>query len=180
MSLNNYHRKPISKYKTYKINDRIRYSQVRVIDHQGQNLGIMPIQQAQSAAQDQELDLVLITESANPPVVRIMDFNKFLYEERKKESKSKAAAKTSKVKEFKFRSTVASDRIEHSAKRAKEFIADGNKVKFTIQLQGRQTILPQVAYDKVKLFQSLVADFAKMETEPKRMGNLVITSFVRK
>ena len=125
-----------------------------------------------------DLDLILISENANPPVAKILDFNKYLYEERKKFSSAKAKSKRSELKEFRFGPTIAESDIATRIERAKVFIKDGNRVKISIKLKGREAAYPQIGYEKVKKFASGLSEVAKTESEPRMMGNIISVVFV--
>lgn len=131
-------------------------------------------------AQDQELDLVLFVETANPPVAKIVDFNKFLYEERKKESASKAKSKKSEVKQLNLSVVIGEGDIIQRINRAREFLADNNKVKFVLKLKGRQILNSDMAFSKVNRVINDLSDIAKVETEPKLIGNIIVATLIKK
>lgn len=140
----------------------------------------MTVQEAVRAARDRELDLVLIAPQAQPPVAKILDFKKFLYEERKKKSSAKAKAKKSELKEFRFGPSIGSGDLNSRIERSKEFIKDGNRVKITVVLKGREAMFPEVGLEKLKLFEEGLTEVAKPESEPKRNGNMLCVVFVAK
>lgn len=153
---------------------------MRVIGENGENLGVLKTSEAIVKAREKELDLILISENANPPVAKILDFNKYLYEERKKFSSAKAKSKKSELKEFRFGPTIGDSDITTRIERAKEFIKDGNRVKISIKLKGREAAYPQIGYEKVKKFISEISDVAKSEAEPRLIGNIISVVFVGK
>lgn len=146
----------------------------------GENLGVMDTQQALRTAEENELDLVVITENANPPVARIVDFNKFLYAERKKASETKGKSKQTELKELRLSTTISEGDVQQRVNRAVEFLDDGNLVKVSLMMKGRQQMFPQVAFEKVTNFIKLMEPFAKVESEPKRMGNTISVTFIKK
>ena len=125
------------------------------------------------------MDLVVIAEKAQPPVAKILDFNKFLYDERKKASVIKAKSKKSELKEFVFGPTIGTGDIQFRVERTKEFLEDGNRVKITVKLKGRENEHPEVGYDKIKKFIEELKEVAKTEAEPRRMGNMITVTFVK-
>lgn len=171
--------KGIAFEKRYKLNHQIKYPKLRVIINDGENLGVITTQEALRIATGKELDLVLITDKSDPPIAKILDFNKFLYEENKKNSQSKAKSKKSKLKEFRFGPTVADDFIEMRVARAKEFIEDGNRVKFTVLLRGRQKAYPNIGREKLEKIVLLMADKAKPEEQVKQLGGSLFVTFVK-
>lgn len=166
--------------KRYNVNERIRYPQVRLIADDGENVGVVDTRDALARAREKELDLVVITDKAEPPVAKILDFNKYLYEESKKQSQIKAKSKKSKLKEFRFGPQIASDAVDMRVNRAKEFLLDGNRVKFTVQLRGRQKAHPEFGFEKLQLVVDRLADIAKTEDPIKQQGGNIAVTFVKK
>lgn len=119
-----------------KLNELIRAPKVRTISSSGEQLGILLIEEALKIAQAEELDLVEVSPDSDPPVCRIMDHGKFLYEKRKKTKKSKT--KTSTLKEIKLRPKIGLHDFEFKSRHVERFIADGDKVKATIMFRGRE------------------------------------------
>lgn len=152
---------------------------LRVITVDGENLGVLKTEEALRAAEERELDLVLITEGANPPVAKILDFNKFLYDERKKSSAAKAKSKKSELKEFVFGPTIGESDIQVRISRSREFLEDGNRVKITIKLKGREAQYPQLGFEKIERFTKELKDLAKPESAPRLMGNIINVTYVR-
>jgi translation initiation factor IF-3 len=131
-------------------------------------------------AREEDMDLVLMVPNANPPVAKIVEFTKFLYEERKKASTAKAKSRKTDVKEFRLGPTTGEGDIQRFVKRAKEFIEDGDKVKITVKMRGREVMFPDVACDQIKKIEKELIEVAKLESEPKRMGNMISGIFVGK
>ena len=140
----------------------------------------MDTRSAIETARREDLDLVLVVPNANPPVAKIIEFSKFLYEERKKASTAKAKSKKTEIKEFWLGPTTGDGDIQRFVKRAREFIDDGDKVKITVKMRGREAMFPEVAYDQIKKIEKQLSDIAKMESEPKRIGNMVWAIFTSK
>lgn len=142
-------------------------------------MGVMSTADALKLAKEKELDLVLISEQANPPVAKILEYNKFLYEERKKTSAVKAKAKKSELKEFVFGPTIGEGDIAIRVERSKEFIKEGNRVKISVKLKGREAEYPDLGFEKIKRFQEELADVAKLESEPRRNGKIISATFCK-
>lgn len=130
-------------------NHQIRALQVRVIDNEGVNCGVMSLQEALQQARAQNLDLIEINPKSIPVVVRIADYGKMLYEEKKKATATKKAQKVSELKELTFRPNTDEHDLAHKLELAKKFLADGNKVKFSIRFRGREMAHPQVGKEKL-------------------------------
>lgn len=139
----------------------------------------MNTREALDLARSREQDLVLITENAVPPVAKILDFNKFLYEQNKKEAHIKAKAKTSKLKEFRLGPTSAQDAIDIRVKRAREFLEDGNRVRFTVRLKGRQRAYPELGIEKIQTCINALSDISKTEGEIKVQGGTIFVILVK-
>lgn len=146
----------------------------------GENLGVMETRKALQLAEEQELDVVVITENANPPVAKIVDFNKFLYAERKKQSDARGKSKQTELKELRLSTTISEGDIMQRMNRAVEFLDEGNVVKVSLMMKGRQAMFPQVAKEKLERFIKLMEPVAKVESEPKRMGNTLSVTFIKK
>lgn len=166
--------------KRYQLNNTIRAKELRVIGGEGENLGVIPTMEALKKAREQDLDLVVIAEGAKPPVAKILDFNKFLYEENKKSSAAKAKSKKSELKEFRLGPNIGEGDLQIRVKRAREFLEDGNRVKFTVQLRGREKAFPDVAIEKLEIIEKALADIAKTEGGIKKVPNDIRATFVRK
>lgn len=166
--------------KRYQINERIRSNELRVITKDGENLGILPTRDAISEARKRNLDLVVVSEGATPPIAKILDFNKFLYEESKKASAAKAKSKKSELKEFKFGPHIGEGDINTRIERSREFLLDGNRVRITVQLRGREKAFPEVAFEKIAKFTAGLEDIAKAEEPAKKIGGEIKATFIKK
>ena len=121
-----------------RVNDRIRAKEIRVIDDQDNHLGLMTPQQALDMARQRHLDLVEVAPQAVPPVCRIIDFGKFLYEQKKRAHEAKKKQVVIEVKEIKFRPGTDDHDYNFKMKHAQEILKDGNKVKATVRFRGRE------------------------------------------
>lgn len=160
----------ISTTKKIRINDAIRVSPVRLIDAEGKQVGIVPLDQAKAAAQEAGLDLVEVAPQARPPVVRIMDWGKYRYELQKKERAARKKQHTIEVKELKLRPATDVHDIETKVRHARRFIADGNKVKVTVMFRGREAARPEAAQ---AIFDRIIADLADGASVEHRDGTIV-------
>ena len=145
----------------------IRAPEIRVIDEDKNQLGIMTVPQALALARDKGLDLVEIAPQANPPVCRIMDYGKFLYELHKKEHEAKKHQKQVQIKEIKFRPKISIHDYNFKLKHVRRFIEEGNKVKITIMIRGRERAHPEMARQIMDRVLADVADIARQDGEVK-------------
>lgn len=152
-------------------NDRIRATEVRVIGPEGTNLGVMPSKKALELAQKVGLDLIEISPGARPPVCRILDFGKFLYEESKKQKDTKQTS--AKMKEVKFRVGIDQHDFETKLRRAEGFLYNGNKVKLTLQFRGREMEHSELGVQRVNLARDELAGVSTADTDARRVGRQV-------
>ena len=131
-------------------------------------------------AVSKNLDLLLIAPNIAPPVARIVDFNKFLYDENRKERANKAKSKKSEIKELRLTPMTDEGDIKRFIKRGLEFLSEGDKVKISVKMRGRQMAHPEVAREKLAKVQAGLVEKAKLESEPKVMGNVISAVFVLK
>lgn len=123
----------------------IREKEVRIIDEEKNQLGVMPTYQALDLAKERGFDLVEVSPSAVPPVCRIMDYGKFLYEQHKKAQEAKKHQKQIQIKEIKFRPKISIHDYTFKMKHVQRFLEEGNKVKITVMLRGREKAKPELA-----------------------------------
>ncbi|HEX8170239.1 MAG TPA: translation initiation factor IF-3 [Thermoanaerobaculia bacterium] len=121
-----------------RINDLIRVPEVRLIDHEGKQVGIVPIAQAQEMAREKDLDLVEISATASPPVCKIMDYGKFIFQKKKKEGEAKKKQKVIIVKEVQFRPRIDEHDFDFKKNHVIRFLQHGDKVKVSIRFRGRE------------------------------------------
>src|SRR5215813_8169059 len=140
------------------MNERIRAREVRVIDDEGQQIGILPPFEALKRAREKNLDLVEVSPTANPPVCRIMDYGKFLYQQEKKEREAKKHQKTITVKEVKFRINVDEHDYQTKKNHVLRFLDGGDKVKATIFFRGREMTRTSLGR---QVLERLIADIAE-------------------
>ena len=153
------------------MNDRIRAREVRVIDDEGQQLGIMPPYEAIRKAREKNLDLVEISPTAQPPVCRIMDYGKFLYQQEKKDREAKKHQKTITVKEVKFRINVDDHDYETKKNHVLRFLGEGDKVKATIFFRGREMTRTSLGRQILERLIKDVEPESIVEFRPRQEGN---------
>ncbi|HCB70093.1 MAG TPA: translation initiation factor IF-3 [Persephonella sp.] len=165
-----------------RVNEQIRVREVRLIDEKGQNLGIVPIDEALRIAEEKGLDLVEVSPNAKPPVCKIMDYGKYKFEQKKKEkeAKKKQRAKMQNVKEIKFRVKIEDHDYRTKVKHIREFIEDGDKVKVWIWFRGRENVHPEIGERLAHRIIEDLSDIAKVEKPPKKEGRNMIFTLVPK
>lgn len=156
------------------MNREIRAREVRVIDAEGSNLGVRPISEAAQLAQEAELDLVEVAPNADPPVTRIMDFGKFLYEQSKKEREARRAQKQVEIKEIQLRPKTNEHHTQFKVRNARGWLEDGNKVKVRIRFRGREITYPEVAVEQLQGIVDELADIAIVEQAPQLDGRTML------
>ena len=154
------------------INDQIKAREVLVIGPNGEQVGVKPIQDARTLASYASLDLVLISPNANPPVCKVMDYNKFRYEKQKKakEALKKQKANMSELKEYRLSPVIDVGDFDTKVRNASKYLEKGHKVKLSIRFKGRQIAHPELAEAVLNKFASRVEDFAVVEQKAKLEG----------
>ncbi len=163
----------------HRTNYMIKVPEVRLV---GENIepGIFPTQEALKLAQSMQLDLVEISPGANPPVCRVIDYNKFLYEEKKKKKEMKAKSKTSEVKEIRFTPNTDDHDFEFKVKHAEKFLKDGDKVKAHVQFKGRAIMFKERGELLLLKFADRLKDVGALEGLPKMEGKRMLVMFAPK
>jgi len=163
----------------HRTNQMIRVPQVRLV---GDNIevGVYSIQDALRMAQEQQLDLVEISPQADPPVCKIIDYNKFLYEKKKKEKEMKAKSKSAEVKEIRFTPGTDDHDFDFKSKHAENFLKEGNKVKAYVQFKGRAIMFKERGELLLLKFAERLADFGQPEALPKMEGKRMLMIFAPK
>lgn len=156
--------------KPARINERIRIREVRLIDEEGQQLGIVPTVQALSIARERGLDLVEVAPNAIPPVCRIMDYGKVRYEQSRKERESRRNSKTTTVKEVRMTPRIDDHDLDTKGARAKEFLEEGDKVKLTVTFRGRQMLHPELGRAILDRLLDQLNPYAVVEATPRLEG----------
>ena len=163
----------------HRTNFMIKVPEVRLV---GDNItpGILATPDAIKLAQSMELDLVEISPGANPPVCRVIDYNKFLYEEKKKKKEMKAKAKTSEVKEIRFTPNTDDHDFEFKVKHAEKFLSEGDKVKAHVQFKGRAIMFKERGELLLLKFADRLKDVGALEGLPKMEGKRMLVMFAPK
>ncbi|HVS01976.1 MAG TPA: translation initiation factor IF-3 [Thermoanaerobaculia bacterium] len=159
--------------KRTRMNRQIRAREVRLIDSDGSQLGIVETREALRIAEERGLDLVEVAPQAAPPVCRVMDFGKFLYQEKKKQQEAKKKQKVFQVKEVKFRPMIGDHDYQVKFKRLVGFLEEGDKVKATVQFRGREMARMDLGYALLKKLVEDVGERGVVESAPERAGNRV-------
>lgn len=157
-----------------KINENIRFPKVRVIDTEGEQLGVLDTRDANRLAQEKELDLVLVSETADPPVCRIMDYGKFKFEQEKKARAIRKKQHTADVKEVKMRYIIDEHDYQVRVNQAKRFLNSGDKVKATINFRGREAQHTHLGQELLERLSQDLADIAEIQQKPKKEGRNMI------
>src|SRR3982751_424512 len=163
----------------HRTNNMIRVQQVRLV---GDNVevGVYSIQEALKMAQEQQLDLVEISPQADPPVCKIIDYNKFLYEKKKKEKEMKSKSKTAEVKEIRFTPGTDDHDFDFKARHAESFLKEGNKVKAYVQFKGRAIMFKERGELLILKFAERLAEFGVLESLPKMEGKRMLAIWAPK
>ena len=161
--------------KFYRTNERIFARDLRVIDAEGKQIGILPRNEALKKARSFELDLVEIAPLAKPPVVKIIDFKKFLYQEEKKRREEKRKAKTSETKEVRLGPFMDDHDLETKVKRAREFLEENNKVKLVVRFKGRQMGHPEFGHKVLGKAVKSLSDISKLDITPRFEGRQLVS-----
>ena len=159
-----------TKQQRTRVNRQIRISPVRVIANNGDQLGVLTVDEALAMAQEQGLDLVEVAPLARPPVVKIMDYGKFKFEQAKAARAAKKKQHVIHLKEVKFRPGIDDHDFEFKTRHAREFLQQGNKVKVTMMYRGRQMAHVELGRDVLDRVAAELKDVGKIEMEPKLEG----------
>ncbi|MGL2604405.1 translation initiation factor IF-3 [Helicobacter pylori] len=162
------------------LNGDINFKEVRCVGDSGEVYGIISSKEAFNIAQNLGLDLVLISASAKPPVCKVMDYNKFRYQNEKKIKEAKKKQKQIEIKEIKLSTQIAQNDINYKVKHAREFIEANKHVKFKVVLKGRESQNSKAGLDVLLRVQTMMEDLANPEKEPKTEGRFVSWMFVPK
>ena len=164
----------------YFINDQIRDREVRVIGADGEQLGVMSIDDAMRAAEDAELDLVKIAPNANPPVCKIVDYGKFKYEQIRKEKDAKKKQKIVEIKEIRMSPNIDTNDLNTKMSAARKFLSRGNRVKVTLRFRGREMAHMQDSKYILDDFAEALSDVAVVDKPPKVEGRTMTITLAEK
>ena len=156
------------------MNETIRVPAVRLIGPKGENVGVVSIEEATRIARDAELDLVEVAPNSDPPVCRVMDFGKFVYERAKKEREARKSQTKIEVKEIRLRPKTNEHHRNLKVRDARKWLDDGMKVKVRIRFRGREISYPEIALTDLKLVAEALADVAIVEQAPALEGRTML------
>jgi len=160
--------------KDFLINEEIREKEVRLIGSDNSQLGILPTKEALRMAEEKELDLVLIAPTAAPPVCKIMDLGKFIFEQQKKDKEAKKKQKVVNIKEVRLSPNIEEHDISIKANNAKKFLLDGDKVKVTIRFRGREAEYSHIGFGILQSFSNRLDEVCIIEKPSKLEGKNMI------
>ncbi len=153
-----------------RVNEQIRLSPVRLIAEDGEQVGIVPVEDALRTARERGLDLVEVAAMARPPVVKIMDYGKYRFEQAKAARVARKKQHNIQVKEVKFRPNISDHDFEFKTRHARNFLKEGNKVKLTMMFRGRQVTHPEFGQEVLDRVFEILQDVAKVEAESRMEG----------
>lgn len=160
-----------------RINEEIIANELRLIDQNGQSLGIINRDQALYLAYDLGVDLVEISAKSTPRVAKLIDSGKYQYELQKKEAKQRSHQKTSELKEIRLGLKINNHDFDTKVRKSQSFLNEGNKVKVTVILRGRENIFPERAFDMINRFTQMVQ--AQIDQQPNKLGNRISAVLVK-
>ena len=158
----------------FRVNEGIRVNEVRLIGADGNNVGVVPIKQAIQMARDAGMDLVEVSPTANPPVCRVIDYGKFVYERAKKEREAKRAQTKIEVKEIRLRPKTNEAHRGFKVDDARRWLLQGNKVRVTIKFRGREMDYPEIALEDLKEIAEALSDVSTVEQAPQMEGRTML------
>ncbi len=160
--------------KRYRINGRIFASQLRVLDVEGKQVGVLTKEEALRLAEEQGLDLVEVAPMAKPPVAKIIDYNKFLYQLSKKKQEEKKKAKTSETKEIRLGPFMSDNDLQVMIRRGREFLEDGDKIRLVVKFRGRQITRSEFGREVIQKVVDSLSDISKVDREAKFEGRQMV------
>ena len=159
--------------KEYRVNEHIRAREVRLVGQEGM-IGVVPMRDALNMARERGLDLVEVSPNADPPVCRLMDYGKFLYEKAKRERKARKAQKTVDVKEIRLRPKTGEHDVDFKLRDATRFLQQGYKVKVRIQFRGREITYPELGRELLEQFAQRLSEVSEIESPPRLEGRSML------
>jgi translation initiation factor IF-3 len=157
-----------------RMNEDIRVREVRLIDENGDNRGVVPIADALARAVAAGLDLVEISPDANPPVTKVLDYGKFKYQEQKKAAEARKRQKIVEIKEIKMRPSIDDHDYDVKMRSMKRFFDDGDKVKVTLRFRGRELSHQELGWQVLQRVKADTEPLAKVESEPRMEGRQMV------
>ncbi len=164
---------PIAKPEATNINRAIRAREVRVVDDEGNQLGVLSLAEALAAAEERGLDLVEVSPNADPPVCRIMDYGKYKYQTSKRTAEAKKKTARVEIKEVKMRPKTEEHDFQVKIRNARRFLEEGNKVKVTIMFRGREVTHPEFGHRLMTRVGEELKDIGQVESHPGMFGRFM-------
>lgn len=161
----------------HRINYKIRCPEVRLIGDNGEQLGVVPTIEARKIAEERGLDLVEVAPNAKPPVCKIMDYGKFKYREQKKEMAAKKKRVESETKELRIRYRTDKGDLQTKLKQARNFLEDGDKVKFSMRFKGREAMYVNLGVEKLNEITEALSDISVIDDQSKMQGNSIYITY---
>jgi len=152
------------------INEQIKARELRVVNHDGEQLGIMSTEDALEKAMNLSMDLALISPQAKPPVAKIMNYGRYKYEQSKREREARKKQHVVALKEIRMSPTIEENDLNTKARHAVKFLQSGNKVKLTIRFRGRQVVHSRLGREVLERFGELLTEYGKADARPKMEG----------
>ena len=165
---------PPQKEEGHRINHRIEAREVRLIDANGENIGVVPIRQAIMMAEEANLDLVEVSPDARPPVAKILDYGKFKYQEQKKANEARKKQRIIEIKEIKMRPMIDDHDYDVKMKAIRRFFEEGDKVKITLRFRGREMAHQELGQQLLDRVKKDTGEIAKVESEPRFEGRQIV------
>jgi translation initiation factor IF-3 len=154
----------------YRVNQRIRSKEIRLIGETGEQLGIVDVSEALELAKNEHLDLVEVSPNEDPPVCRLMDYGRFRFLQAKKDRESRKFQKTNEVREIRFRPRIGDHDRDSKMRRVRQLLGEGNKVKLTVMFRGREMTHPELGITLLRNVAEGLKEDAKLETTPSMEG----------
>lgn len=155
---------------THQINEDIRDKEVRLISDTGEQLGIMPIEEAMNIAIDKDMDLVKIAPGSNPPVCKIMDYGKYRFEQAKRDREAKKNQRVAEVKEIRMSPGIGDNDFNIKLRNGLKFLSEGDRLKVTVRFRGRQMAHTDIGEVLLKRFAEKCSEVATLDKNPKLEG----------
>ena len=158
----------------FRINSEIRAREVRLIGPDGDNVGVVPIEEAQEIAREANLDLVEVAPNSDPPVCRVLDYGKFLYEKAKKDREARKAQTKVEIKEVRLRPKTSDHHRSFKVRDARRWLGEGKKVRVRIRFRGREIQYPEIALEDLRQIAEELSDVSTIEQAPMMEGRTML------
>lgn len=156
------------------MNNEIRAREVRIIDENGEQLGVMPAREGWRLAQERHLDLVEVAPNADPPVCRLLDYGKFRYLQTKREREARRGRKTNEVAEVRVRPRIGTHDLDAKVRQTRKLLEEGNKVRLSVMFRGREITHPELGVSLLRGVADQLSDISKVERPPQMEGRFMV------